>query len=176
MTRSLTELCRMAKDLLKNISIRLLVVNQQRIFSAAVDSDNRTACGFTWWLLFSPKTELYHGQIIYCQGQVIGISKTLRGQPINPYKRNELSLPYHVDESTSIFRGLRSIFSNQNSPKWDVAFWVYSVCLCYRDSRHGYLALSRGRVHLGSGVKTEDGSRFISLMSHQSSHTHIRRP
>ena len=53
---------------------------------------------------------------------------------INPYVTNGLSHPYHLDESTFFFRGIRSNFlffisllnekhvSKQNSPRWDAAF------------------------------------------------------
>ena len=63
---------------------------------------------------------------------------------------NGLSHPYHLDESTFIFRGIGSTvflllfffsfsdevhLSKQNSPRWDAAFCgvapgSYSVCLC----------------------------------------------
>ena len=54
---------------------------------------------------------------------------------INPLVTNGLSNPYHLDESISIFRDIRSIFffiyilffdeihvSKQNSPSWDAAY------------------------------------------------------
>ena len=52
---------------------------------------------------------------------------------LNHFVTNELSNPYHLDESTLTFRGIRSIFfcislfdeipvSKQNGPRWDAAF------------------------------------------------------
>ena len=64
---------------------------------------------------------------------------------------NGLSHPYQLDESTFIFRGIRSIFSflfhflvkiiksKQNIPRWDAAF---SVCLCPIKRTPGLYGLS----------------------------------
>ena len=83
---------------------------------------------------------------------------------INPYMTNGFSHHYHLEESTFIFRGVRSDFyffisffdeislCKQNSPRWDMGrrvlrrhIWGYSVCLCPTKGTPGLNELSELR-------------------------------
>ena len=71
---------------------------------------------------------------------------------INPFVTNGYSHPYHLDEPTFIFRGIRSNFSllfqflmEFNSANRIV--WGYSLCLCpiKKDGGPAYMSWFRGQ-------------------------------